>query len=151
MAYNKKYAELGESVIDYVNNRDDAIKQGFDTLITGGTNSDGSWIKFPDGTMICWHNISLGDITSLGKGTWEDPYRTPASVNVWNFPMSFISRPQVHAQLDNQIDTWHAKSAFVSFVRPGTHSVRGIQAIRPNGASTSAIIDCSLIAIGRWK
>lgn len=33
MAYNKKYAELGESVIDYVNDREDAIEQGFSEVI----------------------------------------------------------------------------------------------------------------------
>lgn len=33
MAYNKKYATLGESVIDYVNDREDAIETSFNDIV----------------------------------------------------------------------------------------------------------------------
>lgn len=66
MAYNKKYAELGESVIDYVNDREDAIEQGFDNLIGEGLFSTGSWVlkDLGDNYYLVWSNVSTPETSS---------------------------------------------------------------------------------------
>lgn len=50
-----------------------------------GSNSNGTWVKFSDGTMMCWGNYarSLGATIVYGTGTFSDA--------IISFPASFIN------------------------------------------------------------
>lgn len=61
---------------------------GDSVIVDSGSNENGSWIKFADGTMICRKLINLGN-TDLGAGTFDDPYRT--GTTNWIFPQPFVS------------------------------------------------------------
>ena len=86
MAYNKKYAELGESVIDYVNNREDAIEAGFDdvqdlllkinpvgTIYTSVNDTNpstfigGEWEEFGKGRVLVGVDESQSEFNTVQK------------------------------------------------------------------------------------
>ncbi|MFJ5538528.1 hypothetical protein [Vreelandella titanicae] len=55
-----------------------------------GSNSDGTYIKYFDGTLICIRkDYNLGDPTFSGDGTWGNLYET--SPVDWTYPWPFIS------------------------------------------------------------
>jgi hypothetical protein len=60
-----------------------------------GSNANGEYVRYADGTMECWHTIDAGDTRANGAGTYADPYRSNA-IN-WTYPASFLSVPAVEA------------------------------------------------------
>ena len=56
-----------------------------------GTNENGAYLRLPDGTQICWLDISVTDqaISAPYSGVLYTGSRT------WTFPMPFISSPVV--------------------------------------------------------
>ena len=101
-------------------------------VIERGSNSNGDYVKFADGTLIATFNASL----SSGSYTWT-------------YPVAFASAPQVSA-----IQVVGTATDLVSTTcsTPGTSSVTIYGNISTNSgtswaASTSAI---RLTAIGRW-
>lgn len=59
-------------------------------IYESGRNANGDWIKFEDGTMICYLNTTISNFTinnsygSLYQNYWE-----------WIFPQSFVKPPAV--------------------------------------------------------
>jgi hypothetical protein len=66
------------------------------SIIERGTNSNGTYTKFADGTMICAHTI---DCTSIAWTSLNDGLRFPTSANIWTFPMAFALEPVVSASV----------------------------------------------------
>lgn len=58
-------------------------------VIERGSNGNGQYVRFADGTQICTHQVTAGSITSYGTGTWGDPYRSPSLS--WTYPAAFVS------------------------------------------------------------
>lgn len=84
MSYDKKYIQDGDFVDDYLNDREDEIECAFKSFIDSGSNANGSWVKFPDGTMICFADISLD--------------RSSSKLNqrqIFYMPQRFVSPPVV--------------------------------------------------------
>ena len=64
----------------------------FAGIVESGSNSNGSYIKFSDGTMICYLNIAVTDQaidTKYGTSSLYFGRRT------WTFPVAFIKEPNV--------------------------------------------------------
>jgi len=104
-----------------------------------GTNSNGSWIQFPDGTMICYTVLSSTITTNESSGSvFFSPLIT------LNFPQTFIAAP-------NNI------SYFIDWVngRPwsslSTSNTTTSTSTRIAGATNSSQARVSAIAIGSWK
>ena len=126
-----------------------AIPQvGGDPLVESGSNADGEWTRWADGTQIC---------------TWEFTMSiTSASINniYWTFPAAFNSRPSVN---------WSSQKSNVYFVggadgRIRSRTVTGHLNNSNTGArlrlytiegltiTTGGSIERNLVtAIGRWK
>jgi len=113
--------------------------------IESGSNADGSYIKYPDGTMIQWGaNKTVGEnetnSNNLFGSTAGSTIRFDANVN---FPLTFIDTPVVVcAPRSNFLISVNALGASDTgfFVR--TH-------LTNTADVTSSRID--YIAIGRWK
>ena len=61
-------------------------------IVESGSNSNGSYIKFSDGSMICYLNITVTDQaidTQYGTSSLYFGKRT------WTFPVAFIKEPNV--------------------------------------------------------
>lgn len=58
-------------------------------IIERGTNTNGNYIRFADGTQVCTHRLFAGSITYSGAGTLASPYRSYAYN--WVYPATFVS------------------------------------------------------------
>lgn len=122
-------------------------------LIEAGSNSNGSYVRFADGTQICWHTLNLGLITANGSGTRDDPYRTNTTTPAaWTYPAAFASTPVVAAS------PWVASTAVIdraSSITLGNNStsnsqISGIYVIRTTSNNNADTAYAYLQAMGRW-
>lgn len=110
-------------------------------IYDSGSNSNGNWIKYSDGTMICWDRKIVYDQaidTSYGnafQGTRNITY-----------PVNFISQPSAQCSCFH----WGTSASWGSVLSTTTSTltVRGCDFFsRAIGTSC----EISWIAIGKWK
>lgn len=115
-------------------------------ILESGSNANGSYIKFGNGTMICWvEQLQSASTTMTAYGSlWHSDQKT------WTFPLSFI---------DNKYSVFpsHIRSVGnqpISVSRLASIDLTKSQFIFWNIFALSALPSLevnSLIAIGRWK
>jgi len=104
-------------------------------VIEQGSNANGRWVKFADGSMQCRrHGMSVSNV-STAEG---DIYRS--STNSWTYPASFYEPPVVTGSADD-LDCW------ISLATPGTADC---SARVKSAVSTASSVDFRLVAHGRW-
>lgn len=124
-----------------VKNSDTDYDTAWSTIIESGSNDNGSWIKYSDGTMICYK--STGWIDMNITTSWGSLYE--GNISVGNFPAEFIETPTISVtpfgsgMLIEQGGTDASKTSWgnITCVRP--NSVENVKA------------RFHLIAIGKWK
>jgi len=82
------------------------------TVYDSGTNTNGNYIRFKNGVMICWHSIvgsTHPNKTRYGNGFFyqQGAYSStsPENAKTWNFPMTFISSPVVQVNVSSSAYT----------------------------------------------
>ena len=107
-------------------------------LVESGSNSNGSYMKLIDGTMICYHTKSISiDCTSQ----WGQLYEGGAAIG--NLPATFVSAPVVMV-------TNTTPDGYFEGVRDTTTSTWGtLRMAIPSSATRTFIVN--FFAIGRWK
>lgn len=102
-------------------------------LPVSGANANGSYIQFPDGTMICRHFLSMPANT--------DNY-------TWVFPAAFVSSP-LHVFTTNN----YSYRADILLTVGGMQltSVNVYPRLSSNAGLVPAPIGCYIILLGRWK
>lgn len=115
-------------------------------IIESGSNTNGSYIKFSDGTLIQRTQANIGQCTfSIYSSSYPGLYtdHTHGGGYVWTFPVEFIDT-------DIEISSIVHSSAYMcsSASIPTTTSVN--VNYHTNYAFTGNIT-LSIIAIGRWK
>lgn len=104
--------------------------------IQRGSNANGEWTKFPDGTMICTHT-GPAVATGLARGAlWGT-----GSTLTWTFPQSFIAPPAVSGS-GGGISRWP------TFSPPTETNVGWIVMSYESSAVNSSP---TFMAVGRWK
>ena len=121
------------------------IENGNGVDITGriverGSNSDGEYVRFGDGTQICWIN-DMGTITDDINTATAGGFRN--SGRFWDFPVPFSTPPNVQAV---SLSAAH----LILRCTATTESTTAIQAWRADSA-TDVNVNHSVKAIGRWK
>lgn len=110
-------------------------------ITESGSNANGSYIKFDDGTMICAHSITEASVASdeVKSGTWV-------------FPSAFKSgtKPALSLTLSSSSSTPSKVIADVA-TGFGTITQSSFGWVIKNGDSSVRTLYLSLIAIGRWK
>lgn len=111
-------------------------------IAESGSNENGSWTKFADGTLICWISkllLDSGATTQTGS-----IYQTKEKI--WRFPIEFIGdTPAVAPSTDsNLINSW----AGLGTIGTST-TVTSVVVSSPIQSST--IPRVSITAFGRWK
>jgi|GEM_PF-2317546 hypothetical protein len=123
-------------------------------IIERGSNANGEYVKFADGSLICRTQRNLGSIVAVGSGTTSSPYRT-GSVTI-DFPATFSvvgdMRPQValHPQIFTASTT--EGDVRVASSRPSNDG-KGlgiVRVTRNNNDATDHDVWLSVLAIGRW-
>lgn len=112
-------------------------------IVDSGTNSNGSWIKYGDGTMIC-HKRQIFSNTPI-KNSWGNVVES-AKLSLGDFPQEFVGNyPNFF------IMPWQAFFVERAYTASLT-SWGSFFAVRPGGASTDGMdVTVSCFAIGRWK
>lgn len=107
-----------------------------------GSNANGEYVKFEDGTLICWMAITV--TTQAINNAYGSLFQ---GTRVWTFPVAFIARPSVTCS-EFQYDTgasWGTVNGPASLTAV---TLRGLDAYSRAAGSPCNI---SAIAIGRWK
>ena len=101
-------------------------------LIDSGSNANGSYIKFPDGTMICNGTKYFANTSDA----WQ----------VQTFPVSFILEPNVIATLNTGI----GQSSTVASAKVSKISTTNFEVclVSSSGYGTG---NAEWMAIGKWK
>lgn len=99
-------------------------------IIESGSNSNGRFIKYADGTLICTHLVSVG--------AWSANASTFAT---WTYPTPFISTPVAVST-----DTTGAPHAYNSGIAAGATTAQ----VFMGGTSGGAAASINVLAIGRW-
>jgi hypothetical protein len=126
-----------ESSIDNLNNGVVVFKFG-NTPVTYGSNSDGFYRKFDDGTLMCWTKFTP---TVSAGSTVAIP---------WTYPFPFIEIPYKYASVGIFSDNIQLVLAGVNHQTAQNSPTAGRFLARNNHTSElSVIVDA--LAIGRWK
>jgi hypothetical protein len=119
---------------------------GGDPIVESGSNADGEWTRWSDGTQICTIEKLANSATSFGTGTGIDPYRS--SITDYSFPIAFFStRPVVSSSAYRNI-TGVKRIVYVAFDSTSTTKIISVQAV---AALNDVAPTLMLNAIGRWK
>lgn len=138
----------GVSVWTEYKDRVDFIKAtiGGSIVVDSGSNENGSWVKFYDGTMIC-KNTKAFEVTAtnaLGSALY---YGYVADIG--DFPQAFVDRPDINFSLHTGSDIFAIQPYDISSVTK--ENAGGVYAICAQQRTSPATIYISYIAIGKWK
>lgn len=124
-----------------INNINNTISQLSSRTISSGSNSNGSWTKFYDGTMICTMSIEVTDqgVTNAYGSLYQ-------GTRIWVYPVAFLNVPTVSC------DMWQCASGAswgtVAEKYSSQCTLRGFDVVQ---RAVGTITKISATAIGRWK
>ena len=106
-------------------------------IIERGTNANGEYVKYADGTMICWLYAGTAQSTATASGS----IFLAAAAATWTFPVAFSVAPVASGQAESTAVRWILLGA------PTTTTVSYRQA---SSVTSATAIGDRLFAIGRW-
>lgn len=116
-------------------------------LIETGSGTNGTYIKFFDGTMICTCSVTR---TVTLNGTYGNLYG--ANFGSITFPATFVSQPYVSWSSNNP--DGNTRGHWVGTyngITVSTTAVSGLHIYRHNANEEASQIEVQVTAIGRWK
>lgn len=127
----------------------DNLVTAINSVVENGTNNNGSWIKFADGTMIC----RFTQIINLTVNTaWGSLYGGKFSVH--DYPQEFIDIPEASITLvannDGNYGGWIGNNGGTDDIRPTKKNIGELVILRPT-TSSNGYYKVQVIAIGKWK
>lgn len=122
------------------------LENAINGILESGSNDNGSYIKYADGTMIVYKTVyGTTDITTV----WGNLY-VSSDVNLGAFPIPFITRPTITVSPQTQTGTQYILVGNGSGSY-GTETIYGTVCLaRPNSRTGVAYV-LDIVAIGRWK
>lgn len=118
-------------------------------IIERGSNANGEYVKFADGTLIC--NAALPNEVgySWPINTWFRSSNFPLNTNGWTYPSAFSAVPSVHISSLND----DGSSGKIEGILTTYYATSATKALFDGKATTniSRILYIRLMAIGRWK
>lgn len=116
-------------------------------LIETGSGTNGTYIKFFDGTMICTCSVTR---TVTLNGTYGNLYG--ANFGSITFPATFVSQPYISWSSNNP--DGNTRGHWVGTyngITVSTTAVSGLHIYRHNSNEEASQIEVQVTAIGRWK
>lgn len=117
------------------------INNQFSDIVESGNNSNGSWVKFSNGFMICnmSRSFDLQFITA-----WGSMYELPERISLGNYPQKFVGLPTLSVTaIDN--------AAVIESINNRTNTTIGnINLMRPVYNSSVSVL-LHITAMGKWK
>lgn len=110
---------------------------------SGGSASTGYWVKFDDGTMICYKtSTQMPIINTQAGGMYRSSY-----ISLGDFPQAFSALPRVIPVTYTNSNIYHWSTDAYGY----SSSNAGQVAIFSPSQVTSVLMDIGYTAIGRWK
>lgn len=111
---------------------------------SSGSNSNGNWIKFEDGTMITYQEIEVEMACNTAWGNlFVGNYATAI-----NFPQTFKELPKVLIDLKLKVGACFKVEWEIPVITTSSYKNIGIG----RGSSSNAVgLTITLYAIGKWK
>lgn len=120
----------------------DNVEDAIDGIIESGSNTNGNYIKYVDGTMICWGYF----VQTFTEGQWGSLWEYSLASTV-NFPAEFVGNISINANLVQGQDGGTGAISKINYNNSGIFS---LNIIRPTQYSAK-LFYVSYIAIGKWK
>lgn len=114
---------------------------GLGGIIESGSNVNGRYAKFEDGTMICWHTPVIEGL-SVAVGAIYNGSQYP-------FPATFIGSPVVFCGGVASTDSGSITGIALAVYRGGTYWQPQFK--NTHSVTLTKVLNASLLAIGRWK
>ena len=120
----------------------EAIQANFTAIgeIEKGTNANGTYVKFADGTMVCYGRVTLNSLNM--QSAWGSLFISAKLPTT--FPATFFSAPVVSVTMENLTGDgaiWMNESSDV-----GSFNGRFVR-----GAALTFTGTMGWMAVGRWK
>lgn len=114
-------------------------------IIASGSSTNGRYVKFYDGTMICWGKKEWTSVSI--SAPWGSMYESTSYLAFSNFSSTFTAIPIVIiSPAQGSSNSYYVEAVCnESASNPGS-----FYATRP-GSATGCTVVASYIAIGRWK
>ncbi len=109
-------------------------------IIESGSNANGTYIKWSNGTMICYKHMDYGKKAITKE--WGSFYESDR-LTIGNYPQAFIEIPRIFI-MDLNYSFVEKESSGITKTAWGD-----FYSTRPVSSTQEVIIDC--FAIGKWK
>ena len=116
------------------------LEVGGASVVESGSNANGSYTKFYDGTMICTKKVSFNH-------TFTEPWGsmfTTSLIDLGDYPAPFSEVPTVNASIMSNYSCFIQRIGDYSATKVGTTYLS-----RP--VNTNALGYIAIIAVGKWK
>jgi hypothetical protein len=116
------------------------IKQFNQNIVESGSNANGNYIKYYDGTMICYKSVTATVSITI---SWGSLYEGTMDLGDW--AASFIEKPNI------QITNSSGAGCLIESISPShtTTSAGTVYLVRPSSYTHNFTID--VFGIGKWK
>ena len=118
-------------------------KTYIDNVVTSGSNANGYYVKYADGTMICTKTV-MCTINTNEWSAWGTLYES-ISKDVGNYAQEFYSTPVVNLSVVGNASFIERLS---SIDKTGMGNV---VFVRPTVPGSSQVYAVQIVAVGRWK
>ena len=147
---NKKFLVEGEAPTtknEYTTSATDTYSCNYiNGIVESGSNTNGSWTKWADGTMIINKTV-LG--TANITNAWGSLY-VSAEINLGNFPVAFIEMPTIVVSPQTQTGTQYMLAGQGGSGYGSETNAGNVALVRPN-SRTNVAYRLEVIAKGKWK
>ena len=147
---NKKFLVEGEALTtknEYTTSTTDTYSCNYiNGIVESGSNTNGSWTKWADGTMIINKTV-LG--TANITNAWGSLY-VSAEINLGDFPVAFIEMPTIVVSPQTQTGTQYMLAGQGGSGYGTETNAGNVALVRPN-SRTGVAYRLEVIAKGKWK
>lgn len=148
MSYNKTTWVDGETPLSAqnMNKIENQIEQNTNDIagiIESGSNTNGEWVKYSDGTMICTKKITFTNVVI--NTAWGSVYESASKFNFGDYAQEFIEIPNVSITLAD------GSTCFCESFSGRTKTAIGNTWLWKPAVEAKGTMTFDVIAIGRWK
>lgn len=109
-------------------------------IVQSGSNANGSYIRYADGTQMCWFNKAIAELAITA-----DNYATQPAWS-WTYPVAFVATPMVIPKLAGNY------ASQVGIAQANTSATAATDVYMHNYFTSTATVGGPILyfAIGRW-
>lgn len=113
------------------------------SIVESGSNANGNWVKFTDGTMICIKKITFTNVVI--NTVWGSVYETASTLDFGDYAQEFIEIPNVAVTLAE------GSTCFCETFTERTKKAIGNTFLWKPVVEAGGNMTFDIIAIGKWR